>query len=56
MHIHVSKAGAESKLWVGDDIVLENSKGFDARTLRELTLIVEENRNLIEENWNEYFG
>jgi len=30
--------------------------GYDARTLRELLGMVEANRDLIEEAWNEFFG
>ena len=56
VHIHVLKAGAEAKFWVGSEINLERSDGFDARTLRRLANIVEENQQLIEEKWNEHFG
>lgn len=56
VHIHVQKAGAEAKYWVGIDIVLERSVGFDARALRTIAKLVEENRRLIEENWYEHFG
>jgi hypothetical protein len=55
VHIHIKKAGAEAKFWLNDDILLERSKGFDARTLRRLAVIVEEHRPLIESKWNEYF-
>ena len=56
VHIHVQKAGAEAKFWVGTEITLDTSEGFDAKTLRKLLKIVEDNRTLIEERWNEYFG
>ena len=56
VHIHVQKAGAEAKFWVDTEIILGTSEGFDAKTLRKLLKIVEENRTLIEERWNEYFG
>lgn len=56
VHIHVLSGEGEAKFWVGDDIILAKSTGFDARTLRTLSKIVEENRSLIEETWYEYFG
>ena len=56
VHVHVQKAGAEAKFWVGTEIILDNSEGFDAKTLRKLLKIVKENRILIEERWYEYFG
>jgi len=56
VHIHVQKAGAEAKIWVGDEITLDRSDGFDAKTLRKIVEIVESNRNIIEDKWNEYFS
>lgn len=56
VHIHVLKAGAEAKIWLEPDILLESSNGFDARTLRKLTGIVEQNQDLIKETWHDYFG
>jgi len=38
------------------DILLNSSSGFDARTLRKLTDIVEQHQDLIKEAWHEYFG
>jgi hypothetical protein len=37
------------------DIHLSSSDGFDARTLRELAEVVEQNTAVIEMVWNEYF-
>jgi len=56
MHIHVQKAGAEAKFWLSPEIVLDRSDRFDAKTLRKLLGIVQSNRNIIEDRWNEYFG
>ena len=56
IHIHVQKAGSEAKFWVGAEIVLDRSDGVDAKTLRKLLVIVQGNRNIIEDTWNEYFG
>lgn len=56
MHIHVQKAGAEAKFWINPEIALDRSDGIDAKTLRKLLVILQQNRNIIEDRWNEYFG
>jgi len=38
------------------EIELERSAGFDAKTLRKLARLVEDNKEMIEEKWNDYFG
>ena len=56
IHIHVQKTGAEAKFWISTEIALDRSDGFDTKTLRKLLVIVESNRYIIEDRWNEYFG
>jgi hypothetical protein len=56
LHIHVRKAEGEAKFWLRPDVVLADSIGFDAPTLRNLLATVEDDRNLIERAWHEYFG
>jgi len=56
VHIHVQKASSEAKFWVGNDIVLARSNGFDAKSLRLIAELVEENKQVIEDSWHEYFG
>jgi Cys-tRNA synthase (O-phospho-L-seryl-tRNA:Cys-tRNA synthase) len=56
VHVHVVGSGGEAKYWVSPIGVLAESNGFDARTLRELLDIVEQNAELIERTWNEYFS
>lgn len=56
VHIHVMKAGGEAKVWLEPHILLADSSGFDARTLRKLITIIEQNQDLIKETWHEYFG
>ena len=55
VHVHVMKDGAEAKFWVSDTIDLARSSGFDARTLRLLSTVVESRRNEIETAWHEHF-
>lgn len=56
VHIHVMKGEGEAKFWIEPDILLERSRGFDARTQRRLAVIIEEHRDLILEAWNGYFS
>ena len=56
VHVHVVGSGGEAKHWVSPIVVLAESNGFDARSLRELLDIVEQNAELIERTWNEYFS
>ncbi len=55
IHIHVRKSSEIAKFWLAP-VSLASSEGFDARTLRELTKIVEDHAALIERAWHEHFG
>ena len=55
IHVHVLKGGDKAKFSLNPVVVASNA-GFDARTLRELASIVENNTLRIESAWNEYFG
>lgn len=54
-HVHVRGEGGEAKLWLRPAVRVATSDGLDARTLRELTGVVEQNVELIERTWHEYF-
>ena len=56
IHVHVRGAGGEAKVWLQPAVTVANSDGFDARTLAELVRVVENNRELIERSWHEYFA
>jgi hypothetical protein len=56
VHIHVEKDGIEAKFWLYPQVAMAYNDGYDSRTLRELLGMVEANRDLIEEAWNEFFG
>jgi hypothetical protein len=56
VHIHVRGEGGEAKLWVRPEVSVADSSGFDARSLRELVRVVEQNAELIERAWNEHFA
>ena len=56
VHIHVMKDGREAKFWVEPQVQLDRSHGFDARTLRKLSAVVEEHQRQITEAWHEHFS
>lgn len=56
LHVHVRGAEGEAKFWVHPAVTVVESHGYDARTLRELSEIIQENAALIERTWNEFFA
>jgi Domain of unknown function (DUF4160) len=56
LYAHVRGNECEAKFWLKPAVRVANSDGFDARTLRELLHVVEENVALIERSWKEHFG
>lgn len=56
VHVHIRGGEGEAKFWLRPVVLLDNSCGFDARTLRELAEAVERNAALIERAWNEHFS
>ncbi len=55
VHIHVRKGEAVAKFWIGP-VILDASDGFDAKTLRLLARLIEENSGVIERAWHDHFG
>ncbi len=55
VHVHVRKGNGMAKFWIAP-VALDASDGFDARTLRELTRMIEAEAALIERTWHDYFG
>ncbi|MEO9339206.1 DUF4160 domain-containing protein [Mesorhizobium sp. SB112] len=56
MHIHVVKDGIDAKFWLWPDVLVDYNDGFNAKTLRELTEIIEQRRDEIASAWDEFFG
>ena len=54
-HIHVEHAEQYAKFWL-NPIQLAESEGFRSSEITELRRLVQENKSLFEEKWNEYFG
>jgi hypothetical protein len=55
IHVHVREGDATAKFWL-HPVHVADSYGFDARTLRDLVDVVEQNCELIERTWHEHFG
>ena len=55
-HIHVSKADSDAKFWLVPVIELEYSDGFGVSDLRNIRAIIDGNRDLLLEKWNEHFS
>lgn len=56
MHIHVLRDGIDAKFWLWPEVQPACNDGFDARTLRELTDLIEQRRNEIARAWDEFFS
>ena len=56
LHVHARGAGGEAKFWLIPQVRVADSEGYNARTLRELAEVIEQNRLMIERTWHEHFG
>ncbi|HKZ65025.1 MAG TPA: DUF4160 domain-containing protein [Chitinophagaceae bacterium] len=56
MHIHVTKAEANGKIWMEPGIEIAYLHGFSKSEEREILHIVSINYKLIKTKWNEYFS
>jgi hypothetical protein len=54
-HIHVEQAERFAKFWL-NPVSLVKSRGFRSNELSEIQKIVEENRDVLVEKWNEHFS
>ncbi|MDR5897465.1 DUF4160 domain-containing protein [Halomonas vilamensis] len=55
-HIHVFKAGSEAKFWLLPEVQLAQNDGFDAKELRNISIMVVQYRNQLEAAWHDYFS
>jgi hypothetical protein len=56
VHIHVREGRNVAKFWLKPEVSIADSKGFDARALREISAIIEHNVVRIERAWNDHFS
>jgi hypothetical protein len=45
-----------AKFWLKPEVSMADSKGFDARALREISAIIEHNVVRIERTWDDHFS
>lgn len=55
-HVHVLQGRDEAKLWLHPEVTLAYNDGFSARVLNKIQNLVEENREMLESAWHEYFA
>ena len=55
VHVHVERGGSEAKFWLYPQVSVAYNDGFSAKTLRELLVLIEANREEIEKAWHEFF-
>ncbi|MDD5191329.1 MAG: DUF4160 domain-containing protein, partial [Dehalococcoidales bacterium] len=56
LHIHIRKGEAVAKFWMVPEVKLANSYGLTSSELSELAGVVDNNREIIERAWHEFFG
>ena len=56
VHVHVKRDGPAAKFWLRPFVRLDYNDGIGARDLRELTLVIQRDRDRLERAWNEFFG
>ncbi len=54
-HVHIEQAERYAKYWLNPTQLAE-SDGFRSSEISELSKLVQENKKLFEESWNEYFS
>lgn len=54
-HIHVDKDNLSAKFWLSP-VFLARNIGFSGKELRKIQAMVESNKIMFLEAWNEYFG
>ena len=57
MHVHVKNADGRAKFAITQEgIVLVKNEGLKTKDIKAAEMVLEENRELAIEKWNEYFG
>jgi hypothetical protein len=54
-HVHVERGSASAKFWL-DPVRLERSQRFAPAEILRVERIVQENRTVLLESWNEFFA
>jgi Domain of unknown function (DUF4160) len=54
-HMHIERDANTAKFWL-DPVRLQNSGGFSRTEINRIQELVEENREVLLESWNEFFN
>lgn len=54
-HVHIDSAGRSAKVWL-EQVALAKNIGYNARELRRILKLVDDNQIPLIEAWHEYFG
>lgn len=55
IHVHVIKDGHEARFQVEPEVTLQDNKGLKVSELRMAESVIEENKEVIVDRWNEFF-
>ncbi|MCJ7778178.1 MAG: DUF4160 domain-containing protein [Sedimentisphaerales bacterium] len=55
MHVHVDSPDGEAKFWITPEVQLVKNFGFSKKQITEMTKVIEEHKNEIENAWKEHF-
>ncbi len=55
-HVHVKRDRAEAKLWLDPIVRLEWQRGFSDHELKFIRRLIEEHREFLLKEWNDYFN
>ena len=55
VHVHVERDDSEAKFWL-EPIRLERSRGFARKEINQIQAIIEENQQILLDQWHEYFS
>ena len=57
IHVHVKSADGKAKFYIlPEGIVLVKNEGLKPKDIKAAEMVLEENKELAIEKWNEYFG
>lgn len=57
IHVHVKNSDGKAKFDITEDgIVLVKNEGIKTKDIKAAEMVLEENKELAIEKWNEYFG
>lgn len=56
LHVHVTRAGNEAKVWVEPNVAIATSRGFNSNELSQVEALTLQYTELIRSRWNEHFS